>query len=659
MRWVGAESEDGGRYDRRSMCGFAGIFRLKGGSETGTEGETVWGDRGRAMLAAVRHRGPDEEGVWSDGRCLLVHARLAVIDPAGGRQPMRLAGVDGVAELVVVFNGEIYNHRALRQELEGLGHRFVTDHCDTEVLLHGYRQWREGLVERLEGMFSFVIWEPGSARLFLARDRIGKKPLFYQWVSVNGGREFLFGSLISAIRAGWPVGFSTSVDAEALGEYLRWGYTGCRTLLKGVEELEAGSWMVVEAGGSVRRERYWQPPRPEEGQERQMEVGAMLEILRQAVGARLEADVPLGCFLSGGIDSSVVAALAQEELKKEGAGPLHTFSVAMPVLAYDETPKAIAVARHIGAVHECLYVRAGLEAIEDLAFLIGLSGEPTADSSILPTYWLSRAVRERVKVVLSGDGGDEIFGGYDRYRALRLLGRHRWWLANMPAGLGRRGDAINPWAWAVRWARLVQAARGSEPAEQYARMIQIFQPEQVAELAPDLPRPGEILPDWPGGADAVRSAMWWDLRHYLPFDVLRKVDRASMAVALEVRCPLLDRAVCEWAGRLSSGVLMPGGRAKGLLREAAKRLLPGWIVKQKKRGFALPIGVWFRQELAGPVRECLLESRLEDLGLDRRVVSRLIDEHGGGVADHTHRLFGLLSLALWWKWLRSGSGQEG
>ena len=602
------------------------------------------------MQTHMRHRGPDGQGTAELGRCALAHTRLSILDHAGGDQPMATA--DGA--LTVVFNGEVYNHRQLRRQLEGLGHAFRSDHSDTEVLLHGYRQWGCELPRHLSGMFAFAVWDAGARTLLLARDRMGKKPL-YLWRRPG---EIAFASLAATLTAGCDHAGPPPLDPQALLTYLRLGYTGDRSLLAGVEQLPPAHWLTVDAEGHVARECYWQAPQPAPLKDPADPAAATRQVLAQAVGCRLEADVPLGCFLSGGIDSSIIAALAQQQLAAAG-DRLKTFSVKMPVANFDESTHARAVAEHIGSDHRELVAEPAPDVIDDLTHLMACAGEPTADSSILPTYWLSRATRQHVKVALSGDGGDELFGGYDRYRALALLRRQRWWLRWVPTAL--LADP-RPRSTRTRLRRLAAAARYADPARQYQSMVHIFSERQIADLAPqlrDLIRPEDLAaghapaPDWPDQADPTVAARRWDLAHYLPMDPLAKVDRASMAVALEVRCPLLDTRVCELAQRLPTEVLMPGGRPKGLLRDLAASLVSPAIADRPKRGFAVPIGQWFIESLRQPLADHLFDGRLDGLGLDGAAVRHCYEQHTQRRADHTHRLFALLTLSLWADW-RSG-----
>ncbi len=620
-----------------NMCGIAGIIRF--------DDRPIERERLERMLGHIRHRGPDGSGIAEYPRCGLVHTRLSIIDLLGGQQPMHVARHDDHGPLHLVFNGEIYNHRYLRKRLTKRGHAFSTDHSDTEVLLLGYREWGRNLPKHLHGMFAFAIWDEDRRELFMARDRAGKKPLYVR----RDGDELAFASLIGTLIAGGAD--KPPINRDALLNYLQLGYTFGQSLFDNVVEIPAANWMCVAADGRIEYQRYWQPPPISRHSTALGAVDALREVLTEAVQSRLESDVPLGCFLSGGIDSSITAAIAQQCLKERGDERLKTFSVAMPDIAYDESEHAAGVARLIDAEHTVLMADPS-DAVDDLERLMAITGEPNADSSLLPTHWLCRAARQHVKAAISGDGGDELFGGYDRYRALRLLQTHRWWVRALPASLL---DSIHAKSAGARLARLVHAARaGADPSAQYRRMIRLFAQPDIVELAPDL-APGlnhtPPLPDWPEEYDQVHAAMRWDLVHYLPFELLRKVDRASMAVALEVRCPLLDTPVLDLAGHLPAKVLMPGGRPKGLLRTLAAEYLPRDIVQRPKQGFAVPIGSWFRGRLREPLTACLQGDELSQLGLDPTHVRRYLDEHLASRADHTHRLFALLQLAFWARWL--------
>jgi asparagine synthase (glutamine-hydrolysing) len=655
------------------MCGIAGIIRF--------DDEPIEQSRALRMQKAILERGPDGSGVESLPHCTLVHTRLSIIDVFGGHQPMSIpaqaaapsttqstqkttsepAGqsLQQSGQLHLVFNGEIYNHRSLRKQLEFLGHRFESSHCDTEVLLHGYRQWGTELPKRLHGMFAFAIWDENKRKLFLCRDRAGKKPLYIKWA--NNNREFMFASLVSSLVAGLPKGESPQINSNALLTYLRFGYTFEQSLLQGIEELPAAHWIEVNQQGQTTCERYWQPPPISRNSTSLGIIRSTEELIDEAVIQRLESDVPLGCFLSGGIDSSIIASIAQREQSRRGHEPLRTFCVKMPHSNYDESVHARKVAKHLGTHHTELLADPGDDddnhVMADLEALIRFTGEPTADSSILPTFWLSRTTRKHVKVALSGDGGDELFGGYDRYRAMRILSKHRWWVNHIPTDWL---SGVNPRAAGTRLQRLVRAAGLQEESARYESMIYLFNQEQLRELGLPYESPSQEmarLVDWPDEPDPAHAAMRWDLVHYLPFDLLRKVDRASMAVGLEVRCPLLDTQVCDLAGHLPTSVLMPNGKPKGLLRKVAASLdLPRQIVLRKKRGFALPIGEWFRGPLRQSLVQHILEGRLTSLGINRYAVERLIEEHQRKHTDHTHRLFALLMLSMWADWLETATG---
>jgi asparagine synthase (glutamine-hydrolysing) len=627
------------------MCGIAGIVRF--------DDQPIDRLRAEAMLKHMLHRGPDGHGISEHPRCTLAHARLAIIDALGGDQPMhtpRNPRHDQSGPLHLVFNGEVYNHRELRTKLVKRGFVFRSDHSDTEALLLGYRAFGKELPKHLRGMFAFAIWDENNRELYLARDRTGKKPLYFR---KNGG-ELTFASLPATLAA--DPACRPEVDQAALVTYLRVGYPFGSSMIRGISEVPPAHWMTVDACGATQAERYWKPPPISHTSTPIGAVDSVSEVLTEAVGVRLEADVPLGCFLSGGIDSSLIAAIAQKELARQGGGKLRTFSVAMPDSQYDESPHARAVAEHIGSEHTELMADAS-DTIADLQRLMRVAGEPTADSGILPSYWLCQTAKPHVSVALSGDGGDELFGGYDRYRAMSLLARHRWWLRWAPTGLLR---SSNERSTMTRLRRLADAASGTTPADRYASMIHLFTDDQLRTLVPGLAEAlgRDHMAGWPDESDAAHAAMRWDLGHYLPFDLLRKVDRSSMAVALEVRCPMLDTQVADLAGHLPTSVLMPGGVNKGLLRKLAARHLPDTIIQRPKRGFAIPIGRWFREKLRDDLADHLNGTVLASLGIDPKPVKRLFDEHTQAKADHTHRLFALLQLSLWGCWLKDTGAES-
>jgi asparagine synthase (glutamine-hydrolysing) len=568
-----------------------------------------------------------------------------------------MANEDGRVQ--VVFNGEIYNHAELRRELESRGHRFATDHSDTEVLVHGWEEWGTELPSRLRGMFAFAIWDTrpaqgGAARdtLFVARDRMGQKPLFY--ATLEDG--IVFGSTIGSVLA-WPE-VPRRVPREQIGLYLLLGYLPPpQTIWRDISQVTPGGWVRLR-GEVVDGGRFWQP-----GTRASVAPAEARQVLRErltrAVSSQLIADVPIACFLSGGIDSSIVAALMQSEVMRAGGGPIHTVSVGFGESAFDETAYAAAVAARIGSHHTRLEVNVSPTAetdgggtISTLADLMRHSlGQPFADSSLLPTYHLSRAVRQLAPVALSGDGADELFAGYDRYRAMTLLAR--WGLVaramprSTPVGARRQ----------ERFRRLIAAARARDVPARYTRLMEITPIGTVEELL------GTAIDDWlpgalhngPGGefpisttASPLRYAMLRDQQDYLPGDVLWKVDSAAMAVALEVRSPFLDHDVVEFANGLDEPWLLRGGRGKHILREEFAPELPPIVRGRSKKGFALPIGAWFRGTLRDDLRGLITGSdSFVGRVLNPAATSRLLCEHEAGARDHAHRLFALLMLELW------------
>lgn len=662
------------------MCGIAGIVRIDGG-----EIPQVWV---RAMLAAVAHRGPDGQGVWRDDSVLhrqtvhvaMAHARMAVIDLEGGAQPMVSAGRNHVgrepeadpgmnlaahrqglrdeASLTVIFNGCIYNHRALRAELAARGATFRTDHCDTEVLLEGHRHWGDGLPTKLEGMFAYALWDSSARTLTLARDRCGEKPLYW-WrkVAEGGGQTVVFASTVPALLAGlrsMADADGLEVDVEQVRSGLVYGYQSVNTPWSSVLEVPRAGFVRIDftraEPEAVTRRKYWMGT---QGGTRArllpMSVDRADELLRAAVRARLEADVPLGCFLSGGVDSSLIAHYAQEALAERGE-KLRTFTLKMPEAAYDESHFAETAARHIGTDHTTLDCAA--DPARDLVTLIEQLGMPFGDASILPTHWVSREARKHVKVALAGDGGDELFLGYERYRSLATLQRWEWLLSLIPAWAAPAGTDEK--SLRAKASRLILAARYGG----YPDLVRVFRTPEVIRLFG--PEAGQRLSRY----RQADLALDHDFRNYLPGDLLRKVDTASMAVALEVRCPFLDTAVMEAALSTAPGEMMRGGQTKGLLKQVALRYLPATLVNRPKMGFALPIGRWLRDDYGG-LRGLLdkmfaQEDAFAPLEIRPENVAWLVREHMESDCDHAHRLFGLMTLAIWNAWRRksdaAGSG---
>jgi len=600
------------------MCGIAGIW-----SPQAAEGQL------RGMLHTLHHRGPDDQGQWqAPGGPLLGQCRLSILDlSAAGHQPM-LAEDEGLG---ISFNGEIYNFPELRRELEGLGHRFRSS-SDTEVLLRGYQQWGVGVVRRLVGMFAFAIWDARRQELVLARDRAGEKPLYYAQV----GDQFAFASEVQAlVELPWV---DRAIDPQALSLYLTYQYVPApHSIYRGIRKLPPAHVMQLRQGQAPQIWRYWDPAsfavRPNTLTE--TEALEQLEpLLAQSVRGQLLSDVPLGAFLSGGIDSSLVVALMQEQ----AAGRVRTFTIGFDVPEYNEAPHAEAVARHLGTDHttEYLSVQDALNLIPELPRMYG---EPFADSSALPTHLVSRVARQHVTVALSGDGGDEAFGGYTRYDLVERFGP-------VAARLG----PVAPLLRAARPALPKLAQRLSEVAgfplrDIYRGTVSLFSAQEAQALtgvAPALPG-FEAAWDLPG-LSTRRHAMLADLMTYLPEALLVKVDRAAMATSLETRAPLLDHRVLEF----SLGLPHERVRGKSLLRELLYRRVPRELIDRPKKGFGVPLNRWFREDLRELLRDTVTPQRLADLGLHQPdMVTRLIREHEGGRIDHSARLWALLVLCLW------------
>jgi asparagine synthase (glutamine-hydrolysing) len=612
----------------------------------------------RAMTDAVRHRGPDAEGHYRAPGIALGHRRLSIIDLVSGDQP--LANEDGSVR--VVFNGEIYNFAALRDELTARGHLFRT-RSDTEVIVHGYEEWGDAVVERFRGMFAFALWDAGRRRLLLARDRVGVKPLYY---STIGGRGLVFGSEIKSLLEDPDV--SREWRPEAIDSYLTLLYIPSPlTVYRNVHKLPPAHVLVAEHG-RVTVKRYWDLTfsggaeaggrKPDARTERAL-LEELDEALREAVRLRLISDVPLGAFLSGGIDSSTVVAYMVET----SDASVVTTSVGFDHAAFDELSHAETVARHLGCE---FHPQTASPRVEDLLPRLAWHfDEPFADSSAVPTYYVSEAARTLVTVALSGDGGDELWAGYARHRVER-------WEARMRRALGPAARLAGALAGAlplsVKGARALRHL-ASSPDEACARKhaYELFEPNAKRRLYSDdfraAVRPVDPLEPFRSAyracqsSDPVDRAMYVDFRTYLPDDIMTKVDRMSMAVSLEAREPLLDHRLLELAARIPSSLKLKNGTTKYLLRRLLERRVPQSIVDRGKHGFAAPIGEWLRGPLAPMANDLLTDGRLGARGLFRqREVDRLWREHRSGAGDHRHRLWQLLMLELWFRRFVDGQG---
>ncbi len=593
------------------------------------------------MNAAIAHRGPDEGSVDVFGPCALGSRRLRVIDLETGSQPVE--SEDG--EIVAVFNGELYNFPALREELAAQGHR-VRGTGDTPVLPHLYEEHGPHFVERIHGMFALALWDGPRRRLVLARDRLGKKPLL--WTLLPDGSLAFASELKALLRL--PQ-LRREVDLRALDAYLSLQYVpGPETALHGVQRLPPGHVLVFESG-TVTVEPYWRL----EPQRLELSEGEWVERVRvavvEAVRKRLIADVPLGALLSGGIDSSIVVA-AMAQLSTE---PVRTFSVGFPEARYDERAYARQVAERYGTRHEELLVEP--DAAELLPRIAQSYDEPFGDSSALPTYLVCELARRHVTVALTGDGGDEAFGGYERYRAHGYAAA----LGRLPA-LPRAGARLlrtlpaarrEPRSPLFRAARFLEAA-GAPPAKRYGGLMEVFPAALRAGLWTDTalaeirePRSAaELL--GPPPAPGITGLQLLDAGTYLPGDLLFKADIASMSVSLELRSPLLDHEVVELALGLPDSLKAKGARGKLALRRAFAADLPPEVLARGKKGFGVPVSRWFREELRDLAGDTLLGPRARGRGLFRpEAVESLLADHAAGRADHGHRLWSLLMLELW------------
>jgi asparagine synthase (glutamine-hydrolysing) len=622
------------------MCGITGIVEAEG---------NLTREAAEAMTEALRHRGPDDSGLWSDGHCALGHRRLSIIDLSeAGRQPMS----DESGEAWITYNGEIYNFQLLRKELESLGYRFRT-RTDTEVIIKAYRQWGVECVKRLRGMFALAIWDSQRRRLFLARDRVGKKPLFY----AQSGKRFLFASELQAIVT--DSGVERRVDLTAIDEYLSWGYVPApRTAFEGVFKLPPAHWLTLElkpSGPELRVERYWELEYGPKHKLGEREAGeALREKLTEAVRLRMMSDVPLGAFLSGGVDSSIVVGL-MAELSSQ---PVKTFSIGFEEVAYNELDHARRVARRCGTDHSEFIVKP--DALRVLPKLVRHYGEPYADSSAIPTFYVSEMTRSRVTVALNGDGGDESFAGYERYLANRVAE----WMRLVPGGrwpalaLSRvLPDSTDPKSRLRRAKRFLSVAAKPQ-ASRYGRWVSFFSEESKRELySPDLRSliNGHRPEDWVAslfdrsqGLDPVDRAMAVDVLSYLPYDLLVKVDITAMANSLEARSPFLDHEVMEFAARLPVDLKLRGKQSKYLLKRAFADLLPPENVNRRKMGFGVPVGHWFRGSLRPLLEDALLSEQLARRKyFDASVVRSMVTDHIDGRADHSFALWNLLMLELW------------
>lgn len=623
------------------MCGITGIVR--------SDGAPVDRELLERMNQAIRHRGPDEDGFYLSDGVGLAMRRLAIIDLKSGQQPIHNA--DQTAW--IVYNGEIYNYRELRKDLESRGHRFYTD-SDTEAIVHAYDEWGTDCPKYLRGMFALAIWDERKKSLFLARDRVGKKPLLY--AQVNG--QLVFGSEFMALLQHPDV--SRDVNYEAIHHYLSFICVPAPlTAFQSISKLPPGHTLLWQ-NGEIKLERYWQLDFSNKISIGEEEAGErVVELLRDAVRVRLMSEVPLGAFLSGGIDSSAVVALMAQESSEQ----VKTFSIGFEEQDFSELHHARRVAEHVGTDHHEFVVKP--DAMEILPTLVEHYGEPFADSSAIPSYYVSRETRKHVTVALNGDGGDECFAGYERYAAMNVAQRYvkllpaairNGVIRNLANALPQAQSRKNP----LRKAQRFLDAASLGPVQRYLRWVSAFDEPAKLNIYSDNFRQEtaqfstiSFLEPWfakANGAGIVDASLLTDTMTYLPNDLLVKMDIASMTVSLEARSPFLDHHLMEFAASLPEHLKLRGMTTKYLLKKVLKKFVPEENLTRPKMGFGIPIGQWFRGSMQTFLRETLLSQKALSRGLfDPDKVRQMVDQHVERKVDHDQRLWSLLMLELWFE----------
>ena len=601
------------------------------------------------MNCSIVHRGPDEDGSYLKENVGLAMRRLSIIDLASGRQPIHNAD----KSKWIVYNGEIYNYQEIRDDLEARGHSFYTN-SDTEAIVHLFDEEGPECLRHLRGMFAFAIWDERDRSLFIARDRVGKKPLLYSH-QPNG--DLIFGSEFQALLKHPAI--SREVDLDALDDYMSFLCVPApKTAFKQIRKLEPGHWLRWK-DGQIETQRYWRPDFSKKIKISEEDaIDETTRILRESTRLRMISEVPLGAFLSGGVDSSTVVALMAQESDR----PVKTFSIGFEEQDYSELKYARRVAEHVGAEYNEFVVKPN--ALEVLPTLVDHYGEPYADSSAIPTYYVSRETRKHVTVALNGDGGDESFAGYERYSAMmiaELYGRIprvvRKAFIESPIGLLPTSELKRS---RVRDAKRFFRAADLPRGQRYTRWMSTFDSETKSEIYTEEFRretrsrdASVILDEWfakANGSGVLDAAMMTDQMTYLPNDLLVKVDIASMANSLEARSPFLDHKVIEFAASLPESLKMQRFETKSLLKKVAARLVPREVIYRRKMGFGVPIGKWFRGEMRDFVRDSLTSPTALGRGIVRREsVERYVNEHINGERDHSSQLWTLLMLELWFR----------
>jgi asparagine synthase (glutamine-hydrolysing) len=629
------------------MCGLCGVLNYDGQAPVDQEGLA-------AMTATLQRRGPDDLGYFCSGPVGLGHRRLSIIDLEMGHQP--LSNEDG--SIWIVYNGELYNYREIRTSLEKAGHRFATA-SDTEVIVHAYEEYGADCLKAMNGMFAFAIWDSNRGRLLLARDRLGIKPLYYAKLP----RCLLFGSEVKALVA-HPL-FERRLDPTALNLYLSLEYVPTpHCIFAGVNKLPPGHFLMVE-GSNTHLERYWdlrlhksEPSSTRTLSECTTEVR---QLLYDSVKMELIADVPVGVLLSGGIDSSAVAAM----MIRASSLPVPSFSVAFDDPSFDESAHARLVARHLGTEHHEFPLSADT-ALKMLPEIVAGLDEPLGDSSIIPTYCLSRFTKEHVKVALGGDGGDELFGGYSTLQAHRLANYYQrlapGWLRHLvePWVLEKLPVSFDNLSFDFKMRRFLRDY-SLPPVVRHHRWLGSFTPEEKAWLLGPLAGESreevtDLVENHAHQAhtqDPLNQVLYCDLKLYLEGDILVKVDRASMANSLEVRVPLLNRLLVEYAAHLPHSLKLHGLTTKFLLRQALKGILPESILRRGKKGFNAPVAKWFAGPLKPLLADLLSPHRLKQQGLFQPdYVATLMKEHQARYRDHRKLLWTLLAFQMWYeRWI--------